>query len=145
MSKRDKELFLFDILIAILKIEDYVKNFSEAQSLKFDYKTWDAVIREFEIIGEATNYLIKLNHFSNEKREIVDFRNILIHKYFGIDADEIWDIINNFLNIYKNEILENIDNIPKNIKDDYFNKLIIENKHIECVRLFLEKKSKSKK
>lgn len=145
MSKRDKELFLFDILIAILKIEDYVENFSEAQSLKFDYKTWDAVIREFEIIGEATNYQIKLNHFSNEKREIVDFRNILIHEYFGIDADEIWDIINNFLNIYKNEILENIDNIPKNIKDDYFNKLIIENKHVECVRLFLEKKSKSKK
>jgi len=93
MSKRDIELFLLDILVAILKIKHYTKDFRDARSLKYDFKSWDAVIREFEIIGEATNNLIKYDYFSNDKREIVDFRNILIHEYFGIDETEVWGII----------------------------------------------------
>ncbi len=59
MSKRVYELFLFDIYVAMLKIEYVTKNFKDAQSLKYDFVAWDNVIREFEIIGEAANDLTK--------------------------------------------------------------------------------------
>jgi len=59
MSKRVFELFLFDIYIAILKIEFISSKFDNSETLKYDFISWDSVIREFEIIGEATNVLIK--------------------------------------------------------------------------------------
>jgi uncharacterized protein with HEPN domain len=139
MSKRDKELFLFDVFIAIVKIKEYSKDFKNGLDLKYDCKSWDAVIREFEIIGEATNYLIKSGHFGNDKREIVDFRNILIHEYFGIDEEEIWDIINNFLDIYKSEIIKDISNIDTFVKKDFIEKLIEENRYIKFVVAELER------
>lgn len=58
---------------------------------------WDSVIRDFEIIGEATNVLIKKEILSEELRAVVNLRNILIHHYFGIDAEEIWNFIDNEL------------------------------------------------
>lgn len=139
MSKRDKELFLFDILIAVLKIKHYASDFDDAESLKHDFKSWDAVVREFEIIGEATNYLIKLKHFSNDKREIVDFRNILIHEYFGIDADEIWGIINNFLDSYQFDIEKEICLLDEKTKSRLIEQLSEENKHIGFVVSALQK------
>ncbi|BAI81468.1 conserved hypothetical protein [Deferribacter desulfuricans SSM1] len=87
MSKRIKELFLFDILIAVLKIEEHAKRYKNAYELKLAYHDWDFIIRQFEIIGESTNKLIKYSYFSDDKREIVDFRNVLIHEYFGIDHE----------------------------------------------------------
>lgn len=137
MSKRVGELFLFDILIAILKIEHYVEDFNDYQTLKYDFKTFDALIREFQIIGEATNQLIKLNVFSKDKREIVDFRNILIHEYFGIDEEEIWDIIQNFLPIYKDEIVSKVVLIDKKLKSNIISKLLEENTHIDFITEYL--------
>lgn len=133
MSKRVGELFLFDIAIAILKIQCYTKDIKNAQDLKHNFKTWDAVIREFQIIGEATNQLIKLDIFSKDKREIVDFRNILIHEYFGIDEEEIWDIIQNFLPVYKEEILFKINKIDINLKSSIITSLLKENDHIKFI------------
>jgi len=138
MSKRIKELFLFDILIAIEKIKNYSAKFQNGLELKHDCKSWDAVIREFEIIGEATNNLIKIGYFSNNKREIVNFRNVLIHEYFGIDEDEIWDIITNFLNDYQLEIIENINCLDSSIKKNILNQLLDENRHIDFIVKFLE-------
>ncbi|WP_303701884.1 DUF86 domain-containing protein [Flexistipes sinusarabici] len=114
-------------------MEYYTKDFNNAQSLKHDFKSWDAVIREFEIIDEATNHLIKLNYFSNEKREIVDFKNILIHEYFGIDEDEVWGIIQNFLKNYKSDIESGIRNINSDIKKGIIKQIMEENKHIDFV------------
>lgn len=86
---------------------------------------WDATIREFEIIGEAANNLIKADIFGEEKRVIVDFRNILIHKYFGIDEEEVWQIIQNISELEK-EILElikkiDIDDIVSKVEQEYKN------------------------
>ena len=81
MSKRVYELFLFDIYIAILKIEYVSNKFQNAESLKYDFISWDSVIREFEIIGEATNTLIKNNFLDKENQVVVDLRNLLIHHY----------------------------------------------------------------
>lgn len=73
MSKRYWKLFLFDILVAILKIKEVAKNFKDAEELKRNFVAWDSVIREFEIIGEATGKLIKAGILPRECREIVDF------------------------------------------------------------------------
>ena len=120
------------------KLKHYADDYNDAQSLKYDFKTWDAVIREFEIIGEATNHLIKLKHFSNNKREIVDFRNILIHEYFGIDADEIWGIIKNFLNEYQADIEKDILKMDQKDKSSLIIQLIEENRHIDFICQKLE-------
>lgn len=133
MSKRDIELFLLDILVAILKIKHYTKDFRDARSLKYDFKSWDAVIREFEIIGEATNNLIKYDYFSNDKREIVDFRNILIHEYFGIDETEVWGIIKSFLDSYQSAIEEEIHNIEEPHKKKLITAILDENRHIDFI------------
>lgn len=139
MSKRDRELFLFDILIAILKIKDYTKEFDNGLDLKHNCKSWDAVIREFEVIGEATNNLIKLNHFNHEEREIVDFRNILIHEYFGIDENEVWNIIDDFLDPYKIEIQNHIAGIDPSLRKNYVEQLIEEYRYADFIASELEK------
>jgi uncharacterized protein with HEPN domain len=66
---RVKELFLFDILVAIYKIEETVKSFDNGNKLKYNYMAWDSVVREFEIIGEATKNLIESDLFDKTKRE----------------------------------------------------------------------------
>lgn len=101
--------------------------------MKYDFKSWDAVVREFEIIGEATNNLIKLQYFTNEKREIVDFRNILIHEYFGIDEDEIWGIIDNFLDSFQSDIEKDIKSIEQNLRNRLIVELMDENIHIDFI------------
>ena len=59
MSKRNKHLFVFDIFIAILKIEKVSSMYKSADKLKHEFMAWDSVIREFEIIGEASKHLIE--------------------------------------------------------------------------------------
>ena len=93
MSKRVYELFLFDIFVAICKIEVTVARFETAQDLLHDFISWDSIIREFEIIGEATNICIRENLIDGKYRVIVDFRNKIAHHYFGIDEDAVWSIV----------------------------------------------------
>ena len=67
-----------------------------------DSKTIDAVIRNFEIIGEAANRLsdeFKDQHSSIDWYRIRGFRNRIVHDYMGIDYGIVWDIRNNYLNI----------------------------------------------
>lgn len=133
MSKRVFELFLFDIYIAILKIEFISKKFDNSEALKHDFISWDSVIREFEIIGEATNILIKNNILEKENQIVVDFRNLLIHHYFGIDSDEIWDVIHNDLKIYKKLIIDKIQMTEENLKSELINDIGNENSHLEFI------------
>lgn len=62
-----------------------------------DDKTIDAVVRNFEIIGEAANRVpedFKSSHPEIEWRRIIGFRNRIIHEYFGIDYENVWKIKN---------------------------------------------------
>ena len=127
---RDYNLFLFDILLAIKKIKIFTRKFQNADDLKYSILEWDAVLREFEVIGEATNYLIKANIFDDSKRVMVDFRNILIHKYFGVDENEVWQIIKN-IDILEMEILEMIKSIYN--KNELINKIKLEYKNKEIL------------
>lgn len=70
---------------------------------------WDATMRAFEIIGESLNYLLENKRFEDSApsyfRKIVNFRNVIAHGYFGIDADEVWDIIVHKLNDLNEDLL----------------------------------------
>jgi len=73
------------------------------------------VIREFEIAGEAVGNLseeIKSKHKNIKWRDIKDFRNILIHEYFGVDLEIVWKVIDEDLPM----LLGVVDNLLKNEK-----------------------------
>jgi uncharacterized protein with HEPN domain len=141
MSDRIKELFLYDIIIAIAKIKHIANKFDNAENLKYDFLHWDSIIREFEIVGEAMNYCIKFKLFKNEKdkRKVIDFRNILIHKYFGIDAEAVLNIAKFNLEWLENMIYERIEKIEPNLKEELKKEMIEENKNLDFVIKALEK------
>ncbi len=138
MSKRITELFLFDIYVSIEKILHHSSGFSSGEDLQYSYVDWDVVVREFEIIGEATNNLIKSGFFTDAKREVVNFRNILIHKYFGISSEEVWDIIVNYLPYFADEIKNMILNIEQSKLEELLAEIINENDHIEYIKSSLK-------
>jgi len=95
MSKRDKKLFIIDIKESIEAIFEYTKDYS-IETFVNDRKTYSAVIREFEIIGEAIKHLpqeITAQYDKVQWRDIKDFRNLLIHEYFGVDLEIVWNTI----------------------------------------------------
>jgi len=138
---RIKELFLFDIIVAIAKIKYVASKFKNAEDLKYDFLHWDSIIREFEIVGEAMNYCIKFNLFENErdKRRVVDFRNILIHKYFGIDAEEVLTTAKESLDWLEDIVYNRISKINPDLKEELKKEMIEENKNFEFVIKSLEK------
>lgn len=95
MSKRDNKLLLEDIIEAASKINKYTSNYTYTAFIEDD-RTMDAVVRNFEIIGEAANRLdpdFKKVNPQVEWRKIVGFRNRIVHDYIGIDYEIVWQII----------------------------------------------------
>ncbi len=72
----------------------------------------DGVVRNLEIIGEAVKHIpedVKKNYPDIEWRKIAGLRDILIHAYFGIDLDVVWDVVKNKIP----ELKEKVENILK--------------------------------
>ena len=93
--KRDFRLSRDDIMDSIKKIEKYSSNLTLDEFITDD-KTFDAVIRNFEIIGEASQNIplaIQEKYTNIAWREIKGMRNILIHEYFGVDLNIVWQTI----------------------------------------------------
>lgn len=114
MSKRDKILLLDDMLQSALKIKKYTDNMDFNSFIKDD-KTIDAVVRNFEIIGEAANRIDPDFRISNPEIEwtrIRGFRNRIVHEYFGIDYEIVWSIIDSYLD----EMIEWLETIIDNNK-----------------------------
>ena len=124
---------MFDIFVAILKIEHTTSKFENPQDLLHSYTDWDSVIREFEIIGEASKYLLNENILKNEYRVVVDFRNVIIHEYFGIDNVEVWGIINDNLKSFHKVVLDIIDSIEKDLKTELIDAFIEDNHYLDFV------------
>ena len=135
---RRVEMFIFDIIVAILKIQKVSSKFDNPQDLLYSFTDWDSVIREFEIIGEASKYLLKDNLLENHYRKVVDFRNLISHGYFGIDEYQVWDVIYNNLDDLKSTITEIINNLDKKEKIQLIDDFIEDNKYLDFVVEFLE-------
>mgnify|MGYP000512942933 FL=1 len=104
MDKSKK--YLSDILIAIDLIEKFTVEISDFNVYQEDLKTQSAVERQLAIIGEALNQLRKINpnlEIEND-RQIIGFRNRLVHAYDSIDNSIVWAIINRHLIKLKEEI-----------------------------------------
>jgi uncharacterized protein with HEPN domain len=99
MSKRNPHLLIADMIESGQKIMAYTDGLTFEEFL-VDSKTIDAVIRNFEIIGEAANRLpedFKDDHPQVEWHRIRGFRNRIVHDYSGIDYDIVWQIKESFL------------------------------------------------
>jgi len=77
--------------------------------------------------------------FDNSKREIVNFRNVLIHEYFGIDEDEVFDIAKNKLAGLKEIVLSKIEMVDRELKDELIIDFINENRHLDFVIEIIDK------
>lgn len=96
------------ILDSILEIENYLRgidfsHFAGNSMMKF------ACIKQLEIIGEASNHIsedIKEKFTTIEWSQIVGMRNVLVHEYFGVDSNLVWEIAKNDLPDLKEKVVE---------------------------------------
>lgn len=95
MSERKILLLPDDIRDSIINILEFTRSMT-LEIYESDLKTRFAVERNFEIIGEAASKIsenYKLSHPEIEWRILKDFRNFIIHEYFGINNEIVWDTI----------------------------------------------------
>src|SRR3989338_7014805 len=107
-GRKDSDI---DVLV---EFKDSFETFDNYMELKFfleelikDELKIDAIVRNFEIIGEASSNVpqeISVKYPFVEWRKIADFRNVLAHEYFGINYKIMWDIIKNKLPALQKDI-----------------------------------------
>jgi uncharacterized protein with HEPN domain len=110
MSKREINLLIGDMLESATKIFVYTKGMTYEQFL-IDSKTKDAVVRNFEIIGEAANRLpeeFRLSHTAIDWQRIRGLRNRIVHEYFGIDYSIVWTIKEEYLP----KLISDLESLP---------------------------------
>jgi len=106
MSKRDHRLYVEDILESVRAVESYMDGI-DFDTFVNDRKTYSATIREYIIIGEAISSMIDLleERFPDyEWRMVKDFRNFIVHEYFGVDPRIVWDLTTQELSLLKEKI-----------------------------------------
>jgi uncharacterized protein with HEPN domain len=112
---KNKNLFrLKHIHDSILKIEYLVRILHTQDNFESKWVEQDAIIRNLEIIGEAAINIsddLKQNYPDVSWREIRGMRNIVSHKYFGVELNEIWSTVINDIPLLKNQIQQIIDDI----------------------------------
>ncbi len=105
---RDYKAYLKDILDSIKKIEKYTNGIF-FDKFAADELIQDGVVRNLEIIGEAVKNIpddVKKNIPDIDWKKIAGLRDILIHAYFGIDVEIVWDIVKNKIPELKQYILK---------------------------------------
>jgi len=103
---RDYRLYLQDILAAIGAIREYMQGQSLG-TLVADRKTTDAVVRNLELVGEAVKSIpteVKERCPDVEWKKIAGLRDILVHQYFGIDLEIVWDVVQNKLPVLERQV-----------------------------------------
>ena len=99
-------MYIADIQFSMERIAEYTENYT-LSLFRNDQKTVDAVIRNFEIIGEAAKNIsteIKQKYTHIPWDEMYALRNKITHEYFGVDFEIIWEIATNHLPLNKIEI-----------------------------------------
>ncbi len=93
--KRDDRVYLVHILEAMEQIELYVQGLNHDTFMQTRL-IQDGVIRQLEIIGEATKNLSDATRNNSPEvpwRDMAGMRDILIHQYFGVDMSAVWDTV----------------------------------------------------
>ncbi|MCI0551783.1 MAG: DUF86 domain-containing protein [Anaerolineae bacterium] len=96
MSSRSPKLYIEDILQASQEILDFTRDIHTVDEFGKDRRTFLAVVRSFEVIGEAARQMprgFKSEHPEIPWREVASLRNVIAHEYFGLDNEIIWDVI----------------------------------------------------
>lgn len=96
---RDYRLYLDDMKMSCEKIIAYTMGMTREEFLS-DSRTFDAVVRNLEIIGESTKQIpqeLRNQHPGVEWAKAAGLRNLIVHQYFGIDQDIIWDVAMNHI------------------------------------------------
>jgi uncharacterized protein with HEPN domain len=94
-GQREWRLYVHDMAEFAARVQEYTAGFDQ-QSFLADRRTFDATVRNLELIGEAASQVPESVRASNPQvpwRMIVATRNRLIHGYLGIDSDTLWNII----------------------------------------------------
>ena len=98
---------LESILEAIDRIIEYTSGINTADDFNNDHRNFDATMMNFVVIGEMVDKLsdeFQKKHSEVEWIKIKGFRNLVAHDYFGIDAEEVWQIIKNKIPALKSDI-----------------------------------------
>jgi uncharacterized protein with HEPN domain len=106
MSKRDPLVLLEDIILAIQKICRYTSQMDHDAFLR-DELVIDGVARNLEIIGEATRQLpedFRRVYSQIPWTQIAGLRNRIVHDYFGLDLEIIWEIIQHDLPEFEKQV-----------------------------------------
>jgi len=103
---RDDTIYLRHILDAINKIEEYISSVNQKD---FFARTMvqDGVIRQIEIIGEATKRLssaLRKSHSEVPWQDIAGMRDKVVHDYFGVNLEEVWLTAKDDIPILKKEV-----------------------------------------
>ena len=101
---REYYIYLEDMLTSLLRIEEYIGEM-EFKEFKMNHLVVDAVVRNFEIIGEASKNVppeIQNKYPQIPWKKMYGLRNLIAHEYFGIDYEMIWEISKN--NLPRNSI-----------------------------------------
>lgn len=113
---RNLQLYLEDILVCATKILRYTQGMN-CEEFVADEKTYDAVLRNLQIIGEAVKNIptqIRQKHPEVEWRKIAGLRDILAHTYFSLENDILWDIVQNKIST----LIEQIEQMLLKVKED---------------------------
>jgi len=109
MSNRDINLYINDIIESINAIKDFTLDMT-FEEFQIDRKTYSATLREYIVIGEAISKLIDLLEKevpSYPWRMVKDFRNFIVHEYFGVNPQIVWDLTT----IELDELLDSIQKL----------------------------------
>lgn len=106
MNNPDNRAFLYDIGRAIDQIEQYTDKVTWSEFVA-DKQKQDAVVRQLEVIGEAANRVTKdysTEHSEIPWKKITGMRHKLIHDYFDVQLEEVWQVVSNDLGPLKSQI-----------------------------------------
>ena len=110
--KKDPQIFLKHIIESIEEIENYTKDQDKEKFRKHNMMQ-DAVIRRIGIIGQAVKNLplsFRKKHIHIMWKEIAGMRDILIHDYFGVNIDLVWETVKKDIPKLKKQIENLISN-----------------------------------